>query len=108
MDKKITEYTLKEFESVKSVVEYFLELDERCRNDDKWLTYQVFNYIAKQYNKQIYLPFELFQIFPAFETVKRMRAVIQNKEKKFCPTDLKVIEKRKYRKLAIKNNIYEI
>lgn len=103
-----TEYTLKEFKSVKDIVEYYLATDVVCRNSDKLLTYKVFNYIAKQYNKQIYIPFELFQIFPAFETVKRLRAVIQNKEKRYRPTDLKVIEKRKYRKLAIKNNIYEI
>jgi hypothetical protein len=108
MAKKITEYTLYEFKSTKKIVEHFLATDERCKNDDKWLTYQVFNHIAKQYNKNIYIPFELFNMFPAFETIKRVRAIIQNKEKRYCPTDLKVIEKRRFRKLSIKNNIYEI
>jgi len=108
MNKKITEYTLNEFKSTKKIVEHFLATDVSCRNDDKLLTYKVFKHIANKYNMNLYIPFELFQVFPAFETVKRLRAVIQNKEKKFCPTDLKVIEKRKYRKLAIKNNIYEI
>ena len=49
---------------------------------------------AEEYNQKIYIPYELFQVLPAFETVKRMRAYIQNKDGLWPPTDPDVRDKR--------------
>lgn len=72
---------------VKALIEKLMEEDARCRNDDKWLTYRVFQEIAKENGQGIFIPFNLFDKFPAFETVKRTRANIQNKEKRHLPYD---------------------
>jgi len=75
----------KEFKTTKDMVNYFLKIDERCRRDDQWLTYNVFNYITKKFGKNVYIPFELFSQLPQFETVKRCRALIQNNEGRYLP-----------------------
>ena len=89
--------TKKEIKTIKEMVAVFLEKDERARNSDKILTYLVFQDIARRNGKNIFIPFELFDKFPAFETIKRMRAIIQNKEKRFIPTKKEVILKRRMR-----------
>jgi len=78
-----------ELKQVKGIVEEILSTDERARNDDKYLTFKV----MQRYTK-IYIPFEDFNKIPAFESIKRMRALIQNKEGRYLPTDLKVKEER--------------
>ena len=88
--------TKKEFRKVKDIVLDLLEVDERCRNDDKWLTYKVMRKFTS-----IYIPFEDFKKMPAFETIKRVRAKVQNEEKRFIPTDINVIKKRSQRKKAV-------
>lgn len=84
--------TVTEVKKVSTIVRLLLEKDERCRNDDKWLTYRVMRHFTK-----IYIPFEDFKKMPAFETVKRCRAKIQNKEHLYLPTDPKVIQRRMQR-----------
>ena len=79
-----------EIKTVKAIVEYLLLTDERCRNDDKWLTFRVMQHFTK-----IFIPFEDFQKIPAFETVKRCRAYIQNVEKRYIPTDPLIVKRRK-------------
>ena len=91
------ESTIQEIKTVKELVIKLLEKDDRCKNDDKWLTYRVFSEIAIRHNKNIYIPFELFNLFPAFETVKRCRAFIQNTEKRYLPTDEQVLNRRQNR-----------
>lgn len=71
--------------SVKEIIEKLLEEDPRCREDDKWLTYNVFQIIAKENGQGVFIPFNLFDKFPAFETIKRTRAKIQNEEGRFLP-----------------------
>jgi hypothetical protein len=90
-------HTRREFKTVTELVENLLENDVRCRNDDKWLTYRVMRYFTN-----IYIPFEDFKKIPAFETIKRCRAKIQNVEKRFPPTDPKVIIQRKVRARVIR------
>lgn len=84
--------TKEELLKVKEYVLQLLEQDERCRNDDKWLTYCVMRKFTN-----IYIPFDDFQKIPSFESIRRTRANIQNKEGKFLPTDPEVIKKRKIR-----------
>jgi len=88
--------TITEFDTVKELVNYLLKVDVRCRNDDKWLTYQVMRHFTK-----IFIPFEDFDKLPAFETIKRTRAVIQNVEGRYLPTDPKVIDRRERRQKKI-------
>lgn len=85
--------TKKELKTVTSIVEKLLRDSVRCRNDDKWLTFQVMRHFTN-----IYIPFQDFEKMPSFETVKRVRANIQNKEKRFPPTDPAVIRKRQHRR----------
>lgn len=89
--------TKEEFKKVSEIVEELLEKEERCRNDDKYLTFRVMQHFTK-----IYIPFEDFDKMPAFETIKRVRAKIQNVEHRFIPTDKEVLEKRQKRQQEIK------
>lgn len=91
--------TEKEIKKVNELVLKLLEDDVRCRNDDKWLTYKVMRHFTN-----IYIPFEDFKNIPAFETIKRCRAKIQNVEKKFIPTDEKVLKKRQSREKTFKES----
>ena len=90
--------TEQEFKSVRTKVLKLLAKDIKCRNDDKWLTYRVMREFTN-----IYIPFQDFKKIPAFETIKRCRAVIQNKEKRFKPTLLEVRKRRKMRERRIKD-----
>ncbi len=93
--------TAKEFKTTKERVLHILETEPRTRNSDKWLTYRVFEDIARENGRKIFIPFELWAKFPAFETVKRVRAKIQNKHGLFLPTDPEVIAKRKHREKEV-------
>lgn len=90
-------YTKTEVHNVKKQVLELLEKDIRCRNDDKYLTYCV----MRKYTN-IYIPFEDFGKIPAFETIKRTRANIQNKQKLFLPTIEEVRIKRRIREETFK------
>lgn len=96
------DFTVREFANVDVLVRILLDREVRCRNDDKWLTYRVFEEIAKKHGKKIFIPFELFEVFPAFETVKRCRAKIQNNEGKYLPTDPAVAERRQKREKSVR------
>ncbi len=93
----INNYTMHEFRNVKDLVKKILAYEDRARNDDKWLTYRVMQHFTN-----IYIPFQDFKKIPAFETVKRVRALIQNKEGLFIPTDDKVRYLRNQRKNKVK------
>lgn len=81
-----------EIKKVKNIVENLLETEERCRNDDKWLTFRVMQHFTK-----IFIPFKDFEKMPTFETIKRVRAKIQNVEKRFLPTNELIVRKRQQR-----------
>lgn len=90
-----------EFRTTKELVRHLLATNERCRNDDKYLTYMVFQTIAKKHGKNIFIPFGLWSEFPAFETVKRVRAYLQNVKGEYPPTDPEVIARRQKRRETI-------
>ena len=94
--------TLKEFSTTEAQVRLLLATEERCRNDDKWLSYRVFEQIAKAKGKYVFIPFELFREFPSFETISRCRRKVQNKEGLYPPTDASILIKRSSREGAIK------
>jgi len=89
--------TQTEIKKVSDIVLKLLKEDVRCRNDDKWLTYRVMRHFTK-----IYIPFEDFKKIPAFETVKRCRANIQNKYGLYLPTEPEVLKKRGHREIIFK------
>ena len=90
--------TKEEFTKVSEIVEHLLKTNERCRNDDKFLTYLVMREFTN-----IYIPFKDFEKIPAFETIKRCRAKLQNTEGLYPPTDPEVIAKRKQREKDVKD-----
>ena len=92
--------TEKEFKTVNGLILELLKEDERCRNDDKWLTYRVMRHFTR-----IFIPFEDFQKIPAFETIKRCRANIQNKSHLFLPTSEKIRRRRKQREKTIPKHL---
>ena len=55
----------------------------------------VFQDIAKEQGQGIFIPFNLFKKFPAFETVKRTRAKIQNQEGRYLPDSKKEVKEIK-------------
>lgn len=80
------------------IIVQLLAEDERCRNDDKWLTYRVMRKFTN-----IFIPFEDFEKIPAFETIKRCRAKIQNEMKIYQPTSPEVMRKRQRRQIEIRD-----
>lgn len=89
--------TKKEFKKVSKIVTELMREDLRCRNDDKWLTYRVMRRFTN-----IFIAFDDFKKIPAFETIKRCRAKIQNEHKLYPPTDPKVLAKRQRRQQEVK------
>ena len=77
-------------ESLKSIVSRILKRDERARDDDLWLYFQV----LKEQGHKIFIPIESMEVMPRPESVSRIRRIIQNEEQQFTPSD-ETYEKRK-------------
>jgi len=92
--------TKEEIKTVKAIVEYLLLTDERNRNDDKWLTWNVMRHFTP-----IYIPFEDFEKIPSFESITRIRAQIQNVEKRYLPTKPEVVAKRQNRQRVFREEM---
>lgn len=91
-DKRDILDTHEEIEKINQMVRELMERDERCRNDDEWLTYL----ICKNFTN-IVIPFEDFKKLPSFATIRRVRAQIQNVDKQLLPTSPEVAIKRRVR-----------
>jgi hypothetical protein len=74
-------------EQTSALVEKILSQDMEARNNDKWLCFRVYEEIARKHGKGIFIPFELFEKFPSFETITRVRRKIQNDEGKYLPDE---------------------
>ena len=92
---------------MKDIVWRTLQADLRARNDDKWLIIKV----LEATNQQIvigkdaivwHIPIEELGSVPNFETIRRVRAEIQNKDKEWLPTDPQVLYDRAIKADAIK------
>lgn len=95
--------TITEFKTIKGLVLTLLEKEERCRNDDNYLTYRVFEIIARKHGfNGIFIPFSIWEEFPAFETIKRTRAKIQNRDKMFLPTNEATRRRRRQREQDVR------
>ncbi len=82
-------------DTLKKQIEYILEGSEKARNSDKWLTWRVW---TKFYGFNGSLTWEKFESLPDEDDIKRIRAKIQNDEKKYLPTEWSVAKKRKWNK----------
>jgi hypothetical protein len=79
----------------KERVENLLRDKPELRDNDKLLTYEVYKQIAEENGRFIFIPWDLFKKFPAFETIKRTRAKIQNKEGRYLPDSVEQIKIKK-------------
>lgn len=88
---------LKNIQQLNEVVEQILAEDEESRNDDKRLTFKVLSQILTGSRKNALLTLRMsdLQKIPAFATITRCRAKIQNKDHKYLPTRKEVRHKRK-------------
>ena len=73
--------TKQEFNKVSQIVEKLLKENVRCRSDDKYLIFLTMSHFTK-----FYIPFEDFKKIPAFETISRVRRMIQ-KDKPYLKAD---------------------
>jgi len=89
-------------ENTSSLVERILAKDEKARENDTWLCFRVFEEIARKYGKGIFIPFELFEKFPSFETITRVRRKLQNDEGKYLPSE-ETLQMRKDRQESMRN-----
>ncbi len=91
--------TLEEIKVTSKIVLDILRTDTRSRNDDKYLTFRVLQQKLHGDPKGQLLSISLSDLkdLPAFETIKRVRAQIQNVEKKFLPTEAAVRRRRRIR-----------
>jgi hypothetical protein len=75
---------MKKLDTVKENVIMLLKVDERCRNDDKWLEFRY----ARDIQKLTTLDnFEEWKKLPSFESIRRVRQFIQNTAGLFLPTE---------------------
>lgn len=72
-----------EDKKLKEIVEKILNEEVGCRDNSWMLTFRVFQEIAKEHKRQIFIPFELIPFFPSFESVARCKREIMNHEGKF-------------------------
>ena len=88
--------TITEIKQTKKIVIDVLRHNVRARNDDKYLTFRVLQRILSKDEASQLLSISLTDLarLPAFETIKRIRARIQNDEGMFLPTSAEVRRKR--------------
>jgi len=81
---------------VKTVVS-IMEADKESRNDDRRLTFKVLQRLKGESDKEPVLTLKLRELrkLPAFATITRVRAVIQNNLHKYLPTSPEVRRQRR-------------
>ena len=79
-------------DTVRAGVITLFKADERCRNDDLWLIFKYWSDIQKV---PVYIPFDKMKDMAKPETIRRIRALIQNVEGTFLPTDEAIRNKRR-------------
>lgn len=89
--------TARELYTTQMRVEDLLRSEPELRNSDKLLTLRVIEQIAREHKMWVHIPRELLEHLPAFESVKRCRAKLQNDERRYLPTDPQVRRQRRIR-----------
>lgn len=75
----------------KEIVKQILEEYPKARKDDKWLCYLVYQKICQDENQGIFIPFNLFKILPAFETISRVRRQLNEQPKELEESKTKIL-----------------
>jgi hypothetical protein len=88
-----------EFKKTKELVERFLAEYPKCRNSDKELVYRVW---SEGQGVRLYIPFAEFERLIPIESITRARRIVQNKERKYLPTDSDVIRRRRIKEEALR------
>ena len=87
---------------LKHKVEYILEHHENARNSDNSLVaFFIFNYFPESI-KGNYVDLATFKKMPNFYDLVRYRQKIQNEDKKFLPTNPKVLQKRFNKQIEVR------
>jgi len=86
-----------DIEKITRTVVEILEADTESRNDDRRLTFKVLQRLQGGEGKGPFLQLYLRDLrkLPAFATITRVRAVIQNNLHKYLPTSPEVRRKRR-------------
>lgn len=69
----LDDFKSKELDSLRGRVKRLLKTDAKCRDSNKWLIYTVLQEIAKENGQKIFIPFELFDKFPAYGSITRVK-----------------------------------
>lgn len=85
--------------NTKKIVEDLLANDPRCRENDLWLTIQVWQ---RAQHVKCFIPYADLDSMISPESISRVRRKIQNDEGKFLPTNPMVLRKRKRRQQEVK------
>lgn len=100
-----------QFKNAKERVRHLLSADTRCRNDDKWLVFKYLELIGQDITRQETesgsvilwrIKEEDIGSVPSFETIRRVRAEIQNKDGDYLPTDAQALIERKIKEDAVR------
>jgi len=88
--------TKESIETLTRTVVSILESDTESRNDDRRLTFKVLQRLKGESDEEPVLTLKLRELrkLPAFATITRVRAVIQNHLHKYLPTSPEVRRKR--------------
>lgn len=86
-----------DIEKITKLVAQVLESDPESRNDDRQLTFKVLQKLKGGNGKEPILELKLRDLrkLPAFATITRVRAVIQNELGKYLPTSEEVRRQRR-------------
>lgn len=92
-----------EIKNLRKKIEYVLENFPKGRDSDQWLTLKIWALYYPDYikvdkgtvNDRKFVYLEDIMSLPREDNVKRIRAVIQNVEKRYLPTSWKVAKQRK-------------
>jgi len=86
---------MEQLRTLKKQVEDVLTESPEARNSDKKLTWLIWQ---KFYGFRGFFNYEQFEAVPSQDSVKRIRAVIQNEEYRLFPTKWEVAKKRNINK----------
>jgi hypothetical protein len=79
---------------LKDIIEQCMKEDEESRNSDKRLAEMVYRVILQAEYGEMRLTFSRLEKLPPQSSIKRIRCMIQNDEKKYPPTDEHVAKLR--------------
>lgn len=82
--------------TLKQIIEFCLAESEACRNCDKTLTVEVYKQILLAKYEDTHLSWDRLFDLPPAASIKRIRAMIQNDEGKYLPTEEKTAKLRRW------------